>query len=175
MPEASKLFNAPVPGASLTAAKGASPYEYPPEFTSVEDAADYLFVEMTKPRRAIELIELLKSGMSCEELARTIAFVGAAGGKWTPDVMLPLARDKIIFILAAIGQRHKVKNIKYMSPDDAYIENLLNIRNNSVNSEPTDKEVLEGAAALNNVANTRAVGANPIAEANDYGLLGELE
>lgn len=169
MPEATKLFNAPVPGASLTASPNSAPYEYPPEYTSVDDAAEYLFVEMTKPRRAIELIELLKSGMSCEELARTIAFVGAAGGKWTPDVMLPLARDKIIFILAAIGQRHKVKNIKYLSPDDAYIQSLLKIRDSNVNSDPSEAEINEEAASL-------LVGA-PAEEApaNQYGLLGELE
>ena len=113
---ASELLNAPIPGQSLTATPGGPPYEKPVQFPSPEDATEFIFDQLTKPRNSKKVGLALKAGLSCESLARTTVFAGFMEGKWTPDTALLISRP-VLYMIASIGKRMGIKNLKIMEPD----------------------------------------------------------
>ena len=105
------IFDAPIPGQSLTDTPGNAAWEHPPEFTDVEKAADYVWDILHKEDFLEQVISFLKDGTPVEAVARMILFGGFTQGKWTPDLAILLA--EIVFKqVLAIGMRAKVKNIK---------------------------------------------------------------
>lgn len=106
MPDISKHnpFSAPIPGESLTRPKGGSPWERPAQFADKDEAAEYLFTELTKPKKAQKLVALLQTGASAEMLAKGVIFKGFQDGKWTPDVGIMLSRIAMGMILS-IGKK----------------------------------------------------------------------
>lgn len=146
--DSAAIFNRPTPGASLTAAPKSAPYEHPPEFTEAGEAAEVLFMEMTKPKQTTELVALLNEGMSAEAISRTIAFQGAANGKWTPDLMLPLARDYLLPMVVAVGERHGVKDMVYVNEDREFADRILAIKGGKREQvEPLPENEMEGLLA----------------------------
>ena len=113
-------FSAPIPGESLTKIPGGSPYEHPPQFPDVHSASEYMFDTMVEPRQLSRVVTLLKHGVTCEAIARSVIFAGFAQGKWTPDVALLLARPAL-YMVAAVAQRSKangiLKSYTIMNPD----------------------------------------------------------
>lgn len=114
-------FSAPVPGHSLTLPQGGSTYEAPPQFANPQDACEYVFDEIVKPRNSSRLVMLLRSGVTCEFIARTMVFTGFQSGKWTPDVGMLIARP-VLYMVVAVAQRAKDNGLikgdfKIMNPD----------------------------------------------------------
>ena len=104
------IFDAPIPGQSLTDTPGNAAWEHPPEFTDVEKAADYVWDILHKEDFLEQVISFLKDGTPVEVVARMILFGGFTQGKWTPDLAILLA--EIVFKqVLAIGMRAKVKNL----------------------------------------------------------------
>lgn len=116
-----KMFDAPIPGQSLTSEPGAMPYEKPPQFVKPEEAIEWMFDRMTTPKMAIKILALLESGASVEEVTRTLLFAGFAEGKWTPDVMLLISKP-VMGMIFALGKRAGL-DVKMRrgnkAPDDA--------------------------------------------------------
>ena len=98
-------FSRPIPGQSLTQPKGGAPYERPPQFTDIEEASESMFVTLTQPRNAMLITKTLERGASAESIARTIAFQGAMSGLWSPDLMVQMARDRLLFTIDAIVEK----------------------------------------------------------------------
>lgn len=109
-------FKAPIPGQSLTAAPGSAAYQRPPQFADPDEALEYVFDAITKPRNVMQMITVLESGATCESLARTLVFQGFAAGKWSPDVALLIARP-VLYLIVALAKRKKVKNLRILNPD----------------------------------------------------------
>jgi len=98
-----QLFDAPVPGQSLTRAPKSANYESPPKYTDVDQAAEDVWERLKDPRQALKIKSLLERGAPVEALARTIVFGGFSEGAWTPDVGLML--EPIVgYQIAAIGK-----------------------------------------------------------------------
>lgn len=110
------LFDAPIPGQSLTQQKGSAPWEYPPKFVDLNEALEYTFELLSTPKAAAKLHVQLKKGMPAEYLANTILFTGAAQSLWTLDVAL-LMKKTLVQQIVAIGKLTKVKNIKIKTPN----------------------------------------------------------
>lgn len=129
-------FSAPIPGESLTRIPGGSPYEQAPQFPDINDAMEYIFDTLVEPRQSARLITMLKHGATCESIVRTVLFVGFMSGKWTPDVLLLIARPTL-YIIASIAERAKnnglLNRYTIMNPDHEQInfmrgfENLMSL------------------------------------------------
>lgn len=102
-------FDAPIPGQSLTALPGSAPYEMPPQFTNPNDAVEYLWGKLTQPKRARDLLLLLKKGMPVEGVVNTVLFQGIMDGKWTVDVAL-LIYQVVYWQVETLA---KAKGVKY--------------------------------------------------------------
>lgn len=116
------MFNAPIPGASLTAAPGAAPYEQPPQFTDPDKAMNFIVGKMTQPRQVDRLIALMKAGAPAEAIGRTVLFQGFSDGKWTPDMAMFLLQPTVQMV-AAVAERARrdgyleAKDIRILNPD----------------------------------------------------------
>jgi hypothetical protein len=118
-----KMFDAPIPGQSLTGTPGSASFEHPPQYASIEDALEYIWNTLTMKKHTTKLILLLKRGMPVEFLARSILFDGFVKGKWTPDAAMLMLKT-VMAMLATIGESKGVK-VELFNPDKD-MENFLN-------------------------------------------------
>ena len=107
-------FDAPLPGQGLTMEPGALAMERPPQFTDPNEAAEYIFKQLTQPKQVVKLVLLLKEGTPIEYIVRTVLFTGVINGKWTPDLTL-LLFNITMWQVEAIA---KMKKIDYKTLND---------------------------------------------------------
>ena len=80
------VFDAPIPGQSLTDEPGNYPWEHAPQTASVEEAADYVYESIMQKKNMERMFTLLRMGIPVEALVKVITFSGFLEGKWTVDV-----------------------------------------------------------------------------------------
>jgi|TARA_R100000084_G_scaffold96620_1_gene50516 hypothetical protein len=79
-------FNAPIPGQGLTDEPGNYPWEHPPQFPEIEDAADFIYERLSDPKQLKRLLTMMRIGVPIEALVKVITFSGFLEGKFTVDV-----------------------------------------------------------------------------------------
>ena len=79
-------FNAPIPGQGLTDEPGNYPWEHPPQFPEIEDAADFIYDRLSDPKQLKRLLTMMRVGVPIEALVKVITFSGFLEGKFTVDV-----------------------------------------------------------------------------------------
>jgi hypothetical protein len=138
-------FSAPVPGESLTKIPGGAPFEQPPQFTDIQEASEYMFDTLVEQRQSARVITLLKHGITCEAIARTIVFTGFMQGKWTPDVALLIARP-VLYMVVAVAERAKTNKLlkKYtiLNPDyeqESFMSGFSMMKDMDVSEAEVDK------------------------------------
>lgn len=105
-------FAAPIPGESLTQTPGSSPWEHPPQFADVREAAEHIFDQLSRTSDRVAL--MLKAGITAEAIARSALFAGFAKGKISVDVALLLA-PIVLMQVVAIGKLAGVGRIKTLN------------------------------------------------------------
>ena len=116
-------FASPVPGQSLTDKPGNYPWEHPPQYAGMEEAADYIWNRISEPERAEQIIAMLDAGVPVEVIGRTILFGGFLNGKFTPDVAFLIA-EPVMKMVLTIGVMAQIKDIK-ISMDDVTNKNEI--------------------------------------------------
>ena len=79
------MFDAPIPGQSLTDEPGNYPWEHPPQTASIEEATDAVYESIMKEENMARMFTLLRMGIPIEALVKVITFSGFLEGKWTVD------------------------------------------------------------------------------------------
>lgn len=141
MPQ-SDIFDAAIPGQSLTQPQGASVTEYPPQYASVDDALEYLLDKLSQRKQVVRIALMLKKGMPVEYLARAILFQGFTSGKWTPDAALLMLRIVMAMIIA-IATNAGVKDIKILNEDKKekeFLDQFIDDGELSAESEVPDSQ-----------------------------------
>ena len=80
------VFDAPIPGQSLTDEPGNYPWEHPPQTASIEEATDYVYESIMRKENMERMFTLLRMGIPVEALVKVITFSGFLEGKWSVDV-----------------------------------------------------------------------------------------
>jgi len=112
------IFDAPVPGQSLTDTPGNARWEHPPEYTDVEKASEYVWERLHKKEILEQVVTFLENNIPVEAVARMVLFGGFMEGKWTPDVAVLLS--EIVFKqIVAIGVKAEVPNMKMFLKDQS--------------------------------------------------------
>ena len=104
------IFDAPIPGQSLTNTPGNYPWEHPPQYTNIKEASEYVWDVLHKEKNADQVLTFLKNGIPVEAIARTILFGGFMEGKWSVDVALLIA-EVVFKQIMAMGVRANIQNI----------------------------------------------------------------
>ena len=79
------VFDAPIPGQSLTDTPGNYPWEHPPKTASIEEATDMVYDSLMNEKNMSRMFTLLRMGIPIEALVKVITFSGFLEGKWTVD------------------------------------------------------------------------------------------
>ena len=103
-------FDAPVPGQSLTDEPQNYPWEHPPQYTNINEAAEVIFNRLTEDDAALNMLAMLKSGVPVEAIVRTLIFAGFSEGKFNPDLGILLA-PIVMAMIVGIAKRAKLKEI----------------------------------------------------------------
>lgn len=104
------IFDAPVPGQSLTDTPQNYPWEHPPRHTNINEAAESMFERLTEEDTAMNMLAMLKSGVPVEAIVRTLIFTGFTEGKFNPDLGLLLAPILMAMIIG-IAKKANLKEI----------------------------------------------------------------
>ena len=102
-----EMFNAPVPGESLTDEPRNYPWENPPELATVNETLDFYMDN---------LLLMLESKMPVDSIAKSLTMTGVMQGKHSLDVQL-LILPPIHKYLTMIGKKANIKYIDKFSPD----------------------------------------------------------
>ena len=137
MPE--PIFDAPIPGSSLTKEVGASPVKNPPQYTTVDEAIEFYVKQMSTEQFSNQVADVLEMGVPVTSLVNIIQMHGVMEGRHTLDVsmmLLPILMEMI----ALIGATQKLKQQQYKN------------RNGGVAEEPIVDEMPEDVSAVNEMS-----------------------
>lgn len=95
-------YQAPIPGQSLTASKGEMPHERPPQYTTEEEAMDFLFTQFTIPEKYVVSMRMIDAKLPIAMIAEQVVLSGAASGKWNMDLSM-LLMEPLIMMLASLA------------------------------------------------------------------------
>ena len=110
------IFDAPIPGQSLTDTPGNAKWEHPPQFVDVDEAAEDIWDRLHTEAVLDQIITLLRNGVQVEAIVRLILFTGFSEGKWTPDVAILLA-EIVLKQIMAIGVKAEIRKMKIFLKD----------------------------------------------------------
>ena len=112
----------PIPGQSLTSdPNNPTPYEQPPEYTSIHEASEYIFNNLIQEETYVPLMRLLLDDMPIMDIAQTLIFTGFTEGKWNPDLMIMLA-EPVAYMLLALAERAGIDPVIYRGEDEDDLE-----------------------------------------------------
>lgn len=98
---AEELFDAPIPGMSLTHELGARPWQTPAQFPTVDEAIEYYMGSMTSEEFMDQIIEVLELGVPVTTIANSMQLSSVMEGKHTVDVgmlVVPVLMEMIMML-----------------------------------------------------------------------------
>ena len=142
------MFDAPIPGQSLTDEPRNYPWENPPELSTVSETLDFYMEKLTDTDVIDNLLMMLQVGMPVEKITSTLTLGGVMEGKHTLDVQL-LVNPVIHKYIALIGKKAKIDFTDGFSPDpeerkkqknDILANRLLTKELNALEDTPEDQK-----------------------------------
>ena len=124
------LFDAPIPGMSLTHELGARPWQSPAQFPTVDEAIEYYMSRMATDEFADKLVELMETGLPLTTIANSIQLANVMEGRHSIDVGM-LVMPLLIEMMMLIGDAAEVKYEPGMADEPSDITNdamLTNVR-----------------------------------------------
>ena len=101
------LFNAPVPGESLTREKGNAPWEQPPQYNTVEEVTNYYLDKLDDDDDLVEeTLFLLKQGFPLDLFVNSLLLNGEMNGRHSYDVSYmvgPILHEHLLSLAMAAG------------------------------------------------------------------------
>ena len=95
------MFDAPIPGMSLTHELGARPWQSPAQYPTVDKAIEYYLERMSTDEFMDQMADVLEMNVPVTTLANTIQLAGVMEGKHSVDVgmlVMPLLMEMIMLI-----------------------------------------------------------------------------
>jgi hypothetical protein len=105
------MFDAPIPGQSLTAELGSRPWQSPPKLTTVEDALDYYIPKLSSPDRVNTLLNLIEQGVPLVLIADSLQSISVMEGLHTIDVgilVIPVLVETMIYLAEEADVKYTV-------------------------------------------------------------------
>jgi len=111
-------FNRAVPGYSLTQEPGTWPWEKPPKMTHPAEVVDSIIDRFEEPDTQEELLNMMISGISIEELVNVFAIHGIDRGMYTPDVA-EIIKGPLSYYLLGLAAENNVP-VKFFGNEEEY-------------------------------------------------------
>lgn len=108
------FFVGNIPGNSLTVEPGSVPWEQPPKFVTIEEAAEFYAESMSKPEIIYDILSALKRGAPILSLVNVITKMGIMKGLHTVHVGF-LVTPIIVEIIKTFAE---INDVKYVVTND---------------------------------------------------------
>ena len=115
------FFGGPIPGQSLTESPGKYPWDKPPKYSDIDDAYEYVSLQIYSEEGIRKIMDLLEMGVSPRLIARSTVLVGWMNNLWNPDVA-ELLKQAI-----AVARAVAVKTPPKSNPPSARMTGFKNI------------------------------------------------
>jgi hypothetical protein len=113
------MFEKSIPGQSLTnSPENNYAWEKPPQYTSVKEAREAIFLNLLEPKTLKSVQELMITETPVNTIAEVVLTDGFRKGKFNPDMMLNLL-EPTMYMLMAIAEKSGIEPIvESDGPDD---------------------------------------------------------
>jgi len=113
------MFEKSIPGQSLTnSPENNYAWEKPPQYTSVKEAREAIFLNLLEPKTLKSVQELMITETPVNTIAEVVLTDGFRKGKFNPDMMLNLL-EPTMYMLMAIAEKSGIEPIVDSDgPDD---------------------------------------------------------
>lgn len=98
------MFNAPIPGQSLTTQPKSRPWEKPPKTTNIDKAMATVLQSVTQKSAAKGLLNYMELGFPIESLSQTLLMTYVMKGEFTVDVAM-LLMEPTCMLLAKMAKQ----------------------------------------------------------------------
>jgi hypothetical protein len=131
-------MDGPIPGENFTSDTRNYPWHRPPEYTTTDDALDWISKMLTKKEGSFFVVTMLKFGIPVRNIVSTILMKGISQGKWSIDLALLIA-GPISHIVSLIAKKEDIEYDMGLDnglrmPTDEFFSEVQKIRKN--NSKP---------------------------------------
>ena len=95
------IFDAPIPGMSLTHELGDRPWQTPARHANVDEVMDYYMERMSSEEFMVQVVEVLESGVPVTVLANTIQMASVMDGVHSLDtgmLVLPMIMEMMMML-----------------------------------------------------------------------------
>ena len=122
-------FQAPIPGESLTKELGSRPWQRPPQFATVEEAASFYIEKLTDPKVSSGIVVALDNEIPISVLVNSIMLGAVMEGKHTIDVGV-IITPLLIELCEFLGKEAGVDYITGLEDeeDDTILESVVGIK-----------------------------------------------
>jgi hypothetical protein len=113
------MFEKSIPGQSLTnSPENSYAWEKPPQYTSVKEAREAIFLNLLEPKTLKSVQELMITETPVNTIAEVVLTDGFRKGKFNPDMMLNLL-EPTMYMLMAIAEKSGIEPVvESDGPDD---------------------------------------------------------
>ncbi len=118
------MFNAPIPGQSLTTPPGGRPWEKPARVTDPDKAMAQIVKGVTSPKGAKGLLNFMEMGVPVEGLAQTLLLSYVMKGEFSVDVAM-LLMEPTTALLAQMALQVGIQPVLSEENDDADMLELV--------------------------------------------------
>lgn len=108
------MFDAPIPGQSLTKNPGLYPWDKPAKFNTTDEALEYYIDRFDDDANGAQLLSLMQTGLPISTLVDSMLLAGFSEGLYTPDIAVMLGED-LGMLMMYLGDQ---AGIEYNVTDD---------------------------------------------------------
>jgi hypothetical protein len=145
------LFDAPIPGMSLTHELGARPWQNPPQYATVDDAVEFYLSRMATDEVNDQIVDVLEMGVPVASLANTMQMANVMEGKHSVDVgilVMPVLMEMMMLIGDSAGVEYETgldnpEKIKTRPSLVAKLKQKLQDEKDEKEEEPVEPETEE--------------------------------
>lgn len=145
------LFDAPIPGMSLTHELGARPWQNPPQYATVDDAVEFYLSRMATDEVNDQIVDVLEMGVPVASLANTMQMANVMEGKHSVDVgilVMPVLMEMMMLIGDSAGVEYETgldnpEKVKTRPSLVAKLKQKLQDEKDEKEEEPVEPETEE--------------------------------
>jgi len=141
------LFDGPIAGQSMTADPNSKQaWDGPPEFSSVREASEAIFLDLLKKENLKNIIDLLQQGTPVSDIAQVLLMTGFSKGQFNPDTLLLLI-EPVMYMIMAIGDKFGIEDVKIYrgeEEDDMDDEDDISVGENREDIQESFQNIFRG-------------------------------
>ena len=133
------ILEAPIPGMAMTHEVGARPWQTPPTYVTVDEAADYYIEKMSSPEFKNKLLDVMAMNVPLTTVANTMQLASVMEGLHSVDVgmlMIPILVETMMLIVDSAEVKYVTGMEETRGERPAMVEKILNNIKNTKGVDP---------------------------------------